>query len=405
MRLLDLETYELETFDESQCAPEDDKKQPEIPYIVLSHRWIDKAEEGKEVQFDDMRFFKELREDPFWDQKVSVDKIVGACKAAKEWIKEEKKAGSQEVGQSQQSPIKHLWIDTCCIDQKNQGELSAAINSMHRWYKRARVCLVYLSDVNTPSEFTASKWFARGWTLQELVAPRYVRFYDKNWRFIGTKETLQDDLQKRTMIDADVLAETKNLRNPSVGHRMSWFRGRETRVPEDNAYCLMGLFDVHMPTIYGEGLESAFRRLQEEIIKYSDDHTIFAWKDTYHPAHEWDDSMQVDLLARSPRCFSDTGNFCHKPNRWNNKPYRMTNKGLSISVYLLQHRKRGNDIFIATLDCPVAGQGNLYLGVYLKRLSAATQQYCRVFPHKTCEVEEKGRGPLTEIFIKKTVNY
>lgn len=107
---------------------------------------------------------------------------------------------------------------------------------------------------------------------------------------------------------------------------MLWMSERETTVPEDAAYCLLGLFDVNMPLLYGEGKERAFRRSQEEIIKYSDDHTLFAWRE--------DKSSATGLLVNYPGCFRMTSEYTHDPDRLNNEPYQMTNKGISIDLYV-----------------------------------------------------------------------
>ena len=216
-----------------------------------------------------MHDFESRSRNPSWEKATSAAKLVGACDEAKRWRLE-----------NQQPLINHIWIDTCCINQSSSAEQSKSINSMFRWYKRARACLVYLYDYEERPgrEFTDSEWFKRGWTLQELVAPSQVEFFDMNWKFIGAKRDLIEPLEERTKIDQGVLRNRYHVELYSVAERMSWFGNRETTVPEDTACCLMGLFDVYMPTIYGEGGANAFRRLQEEIIKYSDDRSIFAWK-------------------------------------------------------------------------------------------------------------------------------
>ena len=125
------------------------------------------------------------------------------------------------------------------------------------------------------SVLTESRWFTRGWTLQELIAPRSLTFYSSDWHELGTKATLHDSLSKRTGIDVEILRGKKRLESTSVARRMSWACNRQTTRTEDEAYCLMGLFDVNMPMLYGEG-SNAFLRLQEEIMKHSDDESIFA---------------------------------------------------------------------------------------------------------------------------------
>jgi len=142
------------------------------------------------------------------------------------------------------------------------------------------VCYVILSDVNgnidgtQPQQLGKSRWFTRGWTLQELIAPSNVIFFSNDWEEIGTNISLQASITKITGIPKDVLLEDE-LEHCSIAQRMSWASKRKTTRVEDIAYCLMGIFGVNMPMLYGEG-DKAFFRLQEEIMKISDDHTIFA---------------------------------------------------------------------------------------------------------------------------------
>ncbi|KAH9884786.1 heterokaryon incompatibility protein-domain-containing protein [Cubamyces lactineus] len=176
-----------------------------------------------------------------------------------------------------------VWIDSCCIDKAHSAELSEAIDSMFDWYSDATVCYVFLDDVPETEDpkaqkscFRASRWFQRGWTLQELLAPRHNVFLSKNWRVIGTKTSLATVIETVTGIDADILLRRRPLRSASVARRMSWAAHRETTYVEDEAYCLMGIFGVRIPVIYGEGLH-AFVRLHEEIMKRIPDQTLFAW--------------------------------------------------------------------------------------------------------------------------------
>ncbi|KAI0364780.1 hypothetical protein BV20DRAFT_982971 [Pilatotrama ljubarskyi] len=194
-------------------------------------------------------------------------KIKGACKIARE------------------RGYRFIWIDTCCIDKTSSAELSEAINSMYLWYTLADVCLVYLADVprspdvpqiGRDSKFWWSRWHERGWTLQELIAPRYMLFFDCDWSVLGSKTELASTLAERTGVDAVVLVHAMPLRRISVADRMRWAFKRKTTRIEDEAYCLMGLFGVHMPTIYGEG-RKAFIRLQQEIVRTIPDQSLFVW--------------------------------------------------------------------------------------------------------------------------------
>ena len=217
-----------------------------------------------------------------------------------------------------------IWIDTCCIDKTSSAELSEAINSMFQYYALSGVCYAFLRDVlslddaeTSPkwkirmSEFGKSRWHERGWTLQELVAPKFVMFVSSDWTVLGDKFTLAETLTHITRIPKAVLRLEQDLASVSIADRMTWASRRKTTRAEDEAYCLMGIFGVNMPTLYGEG-SNAFYRLQEEIMKTSTDASLFAWgacrtleKDYtfYFP----DRSQPLDryhyLLAPAPRYF------------------------------------------------------------------------------------------------------
>ena len=210
-----------------------------------------------------------------------------------------------------------VWIDTCCIDKTNSVELSEAINSMYQWYANATVCYAYLYDVapgenpGAPdSSFRRSVWFTRGWTLQELVAPGEVVFFSREWSVLGTKDFFADLLQEITRIDADVLVHRVPLASVPVARRLSWASGRKTTRVEDEAYCLMGIFDINMPTIYGEGARS-FRRLYEEIMRFSLDHTLFTWgasltvpsSTLFQPVYSVPSTASVEAASQQYRVF------------------------------------------------------------------------------------------------------
>ena len=203
-----------------------------------------------------------------------------------------------------------VWIDTCCIDKSSSTELSEAINSMYRWYSSAAICLAYLHDVDDGVDRTKdrgpdwtvprSNWFTRGWTLQELIAPKHVIFLSRGWSLLGSKFALASEISLKTGIDVSVLTGTCSCTEISVGRRFQWASWRKTTREEDQAYSLMGIFQIYMPVIYGEG-GAALRRLQEEIIRTTSDHTLFTW--TYDSLL-WDlpgDHLLCDKLLR----FSD----------------------------------------------------------------------------------------------------
>ncbi|KAI0327204.1 HET-domain-containing protein [Cubamyces sp. BRFM 1775] len=207
---------------------------------------------------------------------------------------------------------RYVWIDSCCIDQTNSEQLSEAINSMFQWYSSAAVCFAFLEDVDDAgdpadkdSSFRRSRWFTRGWTLQELIAPREVLFLSKTWTMLGTKQGLADAIEAITGIEHAVLLLEKPLDAISVACRMSWASRRETTRVEDEAYCLLGLFGIRMATTYGEG-RNAFIRLQEEILRQIPDQSIFVWG--------WDPTLDPSTFQWPPHAQRglDRGKFVHR---------------------------------------------------------------------------------------------
>ncbi|KAI0644618.1 heterokaryon incompatibility protein-domain-containing protein [Trametes meyenii] len=257
-----------------------------VRYAILSHTWRPRDEGGEQTYQDILElqnaeakslrnlliYGTVLKSDEASTKKVSIlsrpdlsEKIGGICKVARE-------AGYTLV-----------WVDSCCIDKTSSAELAEAINSMFDWYSQADVCYVFLADVRyghdhavAGSAFQRSRWHQRGWTLQELLAPRSVVFLSATWGFIGTKVGLSASLQKTTRINMDILTGETSLNSVSVAQKLRWSEGRLTTRIEDKAYSLLGLFGVHMSPIYGEG-ENAFLRLQQEIVANIPDQSIFCW--------------------------------------------------------------------------------------------------------------------------------
>jgi hypothetical protein len=184
--------------------------------------------------------------------------------------------------QASRDGLQYFWVDTCCIDKSNSTELAEAINSMFRWYRDATKCYVYLSDVSTAkrkrstslsefpweSAFRASRWFTRGWTLQELLAPSSVEFFSQEGKRLGDKKTLERQIHEITGIAVSAILGA-SLSQFGVEERLLWAENRQTTREEDKAYSLLGIFDVYMPLIYGEGRDNALTRLREQIDKPS----------------------------------------------------------------------------------------------------------------------------------------
>ncbi|UPX19766.1 uncharacterized protein EKO05_0010017 [Ascochyta rabiei] len=226
----------------------DDRATP--PYAILSHTWGSDAEE---VTFADI-------EDGDGKAKRGYDKIHYCGQ------------------QARQDRLQYFWVDTCCIDKTDKAELSHAIRSMFRWYQNAARCYVYLSDVSTrkrkvdaklgkftwEAAFRDSRWFTRGWTLQELLAPSTVEFFSQEWAKLGDKTSLKLLTHKITSISPEAL-DGAPLSQFSVNERLRWKEGRKTEREEDGAYSLQGIFSVDIAPVYGEGAAGAFRRLMNEI--------------------------------------------------------------------------------------------------------------------------------------------
>ncbi len=237
--------------------------------------------------------------------------------------------------QAQKDQLEYAWVDTCCIDKASSAELSEGINSMFNWYRDASICYAYLSDVpkgddprSNSSRFCKSLWFTRGWTLQELIAPTKLGFYGADWSKIGEKADLIPELQSLTSINAEILAGAP-LNTICVAKRMSWAASRRTTREEDIAYCLMGIFSVNMPMLYGEGSQ-AFIRLQEEIWKETEDQSLFAWRATPESEKE---APYRGIMASSPDEFVDCDDIVPFPTfSVGNVAMGITNRGVPLTT-------------------------------------------------------------------------
>ena len=267
------------------------------PYAILSHTWDD----GQEVTFRDLM-------DGTGRSKSGYDKI-------------------QFCGQqAEHDGLQYFWVDTCCIDKSNHVELQKAINSMFRWYQKAAKCYVYLSDVSIAKRkasdgvseyawepaFRQSRWFARGWTLQELLAPILVEFFSRERRKLGDKRSLRQQIHEITGIPVAALGGAR-LSQFSDKERFSWIQSRQTKVEEDKAYSLLGIFDVEMPLRYGEGSASAFKRLDEEIDKLNKCLGDLRSTDPRHDKKRIEDTNS-GLLENSYRWILQNSDF----QRWRN---------------------------------------------------------------------------------------
>ncbi|KAI8634849.1 heterokaryon incompatibility protein-domain-containing protein [Xylariaceae sp. FL1651] len=316
---------------------------PSEGYAILSHTWQD-----EEVSFQD---FQNVNYDR--TRKV-FSKITETCRL------------------SRKANLRWAWVDTCCINKESSAELTEAINSMFRWYRNAAVCFVYLSDLPpgrtsspisretpagipedgetirrdlTQSGFRDCRWFTRGWTLQEMLAPAKLEFRDSSWDLRGTKRYLCSYLAEITGVDSAALNNSRPLRSYSIAARMCWVSRRETTRVEDMAYCLLGIFDIFMPMIYGEG-PNAFIRLQEEICKSTDDMSLFAWNPMDHGTRTF-----RGIFAHSSREFCNSGSIIpFPPSRRREREFAITNRGVRFEC-LIQNYGSWVAQSILLLDC------------------------------------------------------
>lgn len=297
MRLLNTYTLELEVFPDP--IPES------IPYAILSHTWA-----KNEVTFDCMKDIS------IAETRTGYAKILSACLKTRD------------------HGLQYIWIDTCCIDKSSSAELSESINSMFRWYKNATVCFAFLFDLPTSDKavelpvLKKCRWWTRGWTLQELIAPTNLVFFDESWNFVGTKSGLAVMIESITGISRWILDGQISLSSISLAKRMSWAATRETTRVEDKAYCLLGIFDVNIPMIYGEELK-AFIRLQEAILSKTTDLSIFAWQAR--------DGLKKHrgILAESPAEFRHCGSVELSDDQFRFRDeINLTNRGVKIRTPL-----------------------------------------------------------------------
>jgi heterokaryon incompatibility protein (HET) len=396
MRLLSVSTLQLKEFHSDTPT-----------YAILSHTWGPPEEE---VTFQDIQNLDVAR------GKIGFKKIAGCCE------------------QARKDDIEWIWVDSCSIDKSSSSELSEAINSMFKWYQRSNVCYAYLEDMgdvvseqspieivkqesdedldfasNIPEAAAAkpadvvmdmtdirelsasnneldmgsvatkryprlhdSRWFTRGWTLQELLAPRTVVFYDRNWTELGTKSSLKTEIEEACGIPAVVLTRGRSFGMCNAAEKMSWASTRKTTRVEDEAYCLMGLFGIHMPLLYGEG-KNAFLRLQLEILRSTYDYTLFAYK---HLEGRTNRSSRVGMWFRPPMA-TEPANFC-RPDSCQLPPEAECHAGASWNYDNLQLRPGRSQTI---LDVPVlAGDAiKLQLPIVVHGKAKSVYSGCTVY--------------------------
>ncbi|KAJ3552571.1 hypothetical protein NPX13_g11080 [Xylaria arbuscula] len=375
MRLINVRTLDLEGFWGREPPP----------YTILSHTWG-----SEEVSFQE------------WNDRQSISHKAGYRKI-------------REVAQLTESfDIDYVWVDTNCIDKSSSAELSEAINSMFTWYSKALYCFVHLDDVASVDEHTPgrrsgaytfealqnSRWFTRGWTLQELIAPACLVFFSRDWEIVGClkkvsrgcdwpsawlehwfyisteiqviEEEIVEDIARITGIDRESLTVIEDYKDQSIAVRMHWASKRSTTRVEDMAYCLLGLFKINMPLLYGEG-SAAFQRLQEEIMKVSVDQSIFAWSSGFPGFGK--DTGHISLMAPWPTAFTNKYIVRTKasPRAALESVFTLTNFGLSIQLPLLDDVSQKRHL--AVLECtdrrllePISGSASTEVTSSIYRL-------------------------------------
>ncbi|KAK6443325.1 hypothetical protein LTR95_000151 [Oleoguttula sp. CCFEE 5521] len=320
MRLLNTTTLAFEEFYDTQ----------QVKYSILSHCWSQDRTDP-EVTFQAYLSGTYNPEGQCWK------KILRCCALSKE-------RGYQWT-----------WIDTCCIDKSSSAELSETINSMFKWYQDSSECYVFMEDCDVDTlprveefdkderwkqgmhvkdvanveTFSKSRWFKRGWTLQELLAPREVLFYGTNKLLMGTKADLASLLSYASGIAQKYILEPNAIPGASVAVRMSWASDRTTTRVEDVGYSLLGIFNINMPLLYGEG-QKAFQRLQHEIVRTSTDYSIFTW------GLDVTQLQPCSILAKSPGDFRNGADLrITFDEDADIKSYSITNAGLTISTNTL----------------------------------------------------------------------
>ena len=381
------------------------------PYLILSHRWG-----TDEVSYKDFRKGRAK-------ETAGYRKVLDLCSFARS--RNFRRLQPYETSEKHEISHKYewVWIDTCCIDKRSSAELSEAINSMYRWYADAEECVVRLSDVPSLAEgeekvrsaFWRSGWSHRGWTLQELLAPSLVIFCTDSWEVFGHKSgitslpggehaahgvrfalgptppvleygpALNAEISDITRIQPAYLSCLQEVREASIARRMSWAADRRTTRVEDQAYCLLGLFNITMPLLYGEQ-DEAFRRLQEELVKRSCDQSIFVWQSEYDLDH--------GMFARSADQSKNIGDVIPSAHTVP-CPYFVSNRGAELDSsarkVVISGPWRDYDNYVITLNCKYSPerQSGLYsadrCAIVLVRIG---DRYWRVRPSVSTAVSQ-----------------
>jgi Heterokaryon incompatibility protein (HET) len=381
MRLINCNSFKLEEF-HGLNIPD---------YAILSHTWT----ENEEVSYDDMVNGKAETKQTF------IHKVKPCCE------------------QALKDGLEYAWVDTCCIKKEDSSELSEAINSMCQWYAKAQICYAYLEFDKSDDHmhmnmlFQNCRWFTRGWTLQELLAPVEVMFFSRNWCHLGSRSEKKEQISQITHINLEALnGNPMNLDQFSIAQRLSWASRRNTTRPEDQTYCLLGLMGVNMPPIYGEGAQNAFIRLQECIMKDSDDETLFAWS---LPPPGPATKHRLSMFATSVTQFQDSGDFIPFVQWGKSSSYEITNKGLRLKTLVRPYNPNTGTkspktlssatgpLSIALLNCR-RSKDNRFLGIVVERIHRLGDQFARSsFDIVSVKARDASKMIPGIIYVRKTI--
>ncbi|KAI1149465.1 heterokaryon incompatibility protein-domain-containing protein [Nemania diffusa] len=422
MRLLHVETLKLTGFSAHETPP----------YVILSHCWRHGI---NEILYEDVKFSKPEA----WrrTKRQAAKKVLNACVVA------------SDLG------FEYIWIDTCCIDKRSSSEQSEAINSMFLWYQQAAVCIAFLDDIRGLGDLGSSRWFTRGWTLQELIAPSNLQFYNKDWLFIDDRFAIAKELSAITLIDEVVLRHghhpepvawvdhkpiTSDDGSPcacgfscpgsnklrwvldtfSFAMIMSWAAHRRTSREEDTAYCLMGLFDINMPLLYGEK-GKACTRLQDEIIRRTHDQSIIAWltaeagkrqdlpnsptySSPFHIKKPW--SLEHGIVHKVPKPSRNVP----KPSRNIPKsPMSITGQGLEMDLLLFPMERvidmaapDGEEQYLAVLNCTVGDNPLARPAIFIGRSHGSDNIFVQTMP-KVIAILSPDSSLLPDGYVSKGI--
>ena len=311
-------------------------------YAIFSHRWLDMGEltfqdiskfkslsvHGFQTLINDKLNRKILRGTDILDQVNAYSpesptndsfKLLEVMKKLCGNMSDVERRGCQDFVKlveffniSSKYGCNYVWFDSGCIDKSSSTELEESIRSMFNWYRNSKICIVHLANTIHLSDLRRDPWFTRGWTLQELLAPKRVKFFGKSWQDI-TLDSINNDkdsylkvplwriISSITRIPLPTLLDF----TPGIDHARDafvWVSNRKTTRIEDIAYCLIGLLGIPLSIAYGEG-NMAFRRLQVEVLQHSHDMGLFAW--IGQP------SAYNSMLAEGPQCFSQSSCQSH----------------------------------------------------------------------------------------------